>query len=197
MSLDQLERSSENRPGASQNRTFCEIPGFLCQFADSCVESSDFPAVAPGRFSVAAMPTCSPPENALGTEARQRVTTMNHEPSSSETSLESEPPSRSAQKDASVDEAGVAALELVPSSLRTAITQRGFQSLTSVQVAALERAGTDSDLRISSQTGSGKTVAIGLAVCLASVAVTLGGTARRDAAARRMTSKTPPRGRGR
>jgi len=110
------------------------------------------------------MPTCSPPENALGTEARQRVTTMNHEPSSSETSLESEPPSRSAQKDASVDEAGVAALEFVPSSLRTAITQRGFQSLTSVQVAALERAGTDSDLRISSQTGSGKTVAIGLAV---------------------------------
>jgi ATP-dependent RNA helicase DeaD len=49
----------------------------------------------------------------------------------------------------------------VPEALRAALHQRGFTALTPVQTAALAAAGADQDLRISSQTGSGKTVALG------------------------------------
>ena len=52
--------------------------------------------------------------------------------------------------------------EGVPPQLRTALERRGFTSLTAVQQAVVEGASTDRDLRISSQTGSGKTVALGL-----------------------------------
>src|SRR5215207_9027915 len=43
-----------------------------------------------------------------------------------------------------------------------ALTSHGFTSLTPVQEAVLEPALAGRDLRISSQTGSGKTVAVGL-----------------------------------
>jgi ATP-dependent RNA helicase DeaD len=46
----------------------------------------------------------------------------------------------------------------------SALEKRGFSSLTSVQRAVLDPALAGRDLRITSQTGSGKTVAIGLAV---------------------------------
>ena len=49
----------------------------------------------------------------------------------------------------------------VPVVLRPAMQRRGFASLTSVQEAVLAEASHDRDLRISSQTGSGKTVALG------------------------------------
>jgi ATP-dependent RNA helicase DeaD len=48
--------------------------------------------------------------------------------------------------------------------LAAAFAERGYTALTSVQEAALDPAAKDCDLRISSQTGSGKTVAIGLAL---------------------------------
>ena len=54
--------------------------------------------------------------------------------------------------------------ERVPAPLRQAIEGRGFTELTSVQVAALDAIDGSRDLRISSQTGSGKTVALGLAI---------------------------------
>jgi len=50
--------------------------------------------------------------------------------------------------------------EAVPAPLREALERRGFEELTSVQHAVL-RAGGTRDLQISSQTGSGKTVALG------------------------------------
>jgi len=50
----------------------------------------------------------------------------------------------------------------VPAELRAALEQRGFDSLTSVQESALDTIRDHRDLRISSQTGSGKTVALGL-----------------------------------
>lgn len=50
----------------------------------------------------------------------------------------------------------------VPQPLREALEVRGFESLSAVQRAALEVAGRGLDLQISSQTGSGKTVALGL-----------------------------------
>ena len=50
----------------------------------------------------------------------------------------------------------------VPKPLANAIRKRGFQGLTSVQRAVLAAESDGCDLRISSQTGSGKTVAIGL-----------------------------------
>jgi len=51
----------------------------------------------------------------------------------------------------------------VPCGLADALTARGFASLTPVQEAVIE-AGDHADLRISSTTGSGKTVALGFAL---------------------------------
>ncbi|GAC1576380.1 MAG: hypothetical protein NVS3B20_07970 [Polyangiales bacterium] len=52
--------------------------------------------------------------------------------------------------------------DLLPPTLREALLARGFTSLTSVQQAVIDPALKGRDLRISSQTGSGKTVAIGI-----------------------------------
>lgn len=52
--------------------------------------------------------------------------------------------------------------ECIGPALIRALTARGFSSLTRVQQQVLDPALRDRDLRISSQTGSGKTVAIGL-----------------------------------
>ncbi|MCX4241219.1 DEAD/DEAH box helicase [Paraliomyxa miuraensis] len=52
----------------------------------------------------------------------------------------------------------------VPGPLRIALERRGFTSLTAVQQAVLDGDAEGHDLRISSQTGSGKTVALGLAL---------------------------------
>ncbi|HWL85915.1 MAG TPA: DEAD/DEAH box helicase [Polyangiaceae bacterium] len=52
-------------------------------------------------------------------------------------------------------------VELLGPALASAIEQKGFSALTSVQMAVLDPALRGRDLRISSQTGSGKTVAIG------------------------------------
>lgn len=52
----------------------------------------------------------------------------------------------------------------VPGPLRLALVRRGFTSLTAVQRAVLTADAEGYDLRISSQTGSGKTVALGLAL---------------------------------
>ena len=48
--------------------------------------------------------------------------------------------------------------------LRPALERQGFSALTSVQSAILEADATGRDLQICSQTGSGKTVALGLAI---------------------------------
>ena len=52
----------------------------------------------------------------------------------------------------------------LPAPISAALDQRGFESLTSVQQAVIEAASEGRDLRISSQTGSGKTVAFGIAL---------------------------------
>ncbi|HUH04908.1 MAG TPA: DEAD/DEAH box helicase [Kofleriaceae bacterium] len=52
----------------------------------------------------------------------------------------------------------------VPAGLAVALEKKGFQALTTVQEAVLEPSVAGRDLRISSQTGSGKTVAIGMAL---------------------------------
>jgi len=52
----------------------------------------------------------------------------------------------------------------IPEQLAEAMRRRGFEELTSVQRAVLDADAEERDLRISSQTGSGKTVAIGLAL---------------------------------
>ena len=66
-----------------------------------------------------------------------------------------------AEKDASTVDDGMSG---VPEPLATAMRKRGFSDLTSVQRAVLDAESDGRDLRISSQTGSGKTVAIGLAL---------------------------------
>jgi ATP-dependent RNA helicase DeaD len=55
-------------------------------------------------------------------------------------------------------------LDQVPAILREALIARGFTALTSVQSAVLDADHRGRDLRISSQTGSGKTIAIGIAL---------------------------------
>jgi len=50
----------------------------------------------------------------------------------------------------------------LPAPLAATLTSRGFRELTQVQVAALEAVEKGRDLRITSQTGSGKTVALGM-----------------------------------
>ena len=52
----------------------------------------------------------------------------------------------------------------VPAGLGPTLKAKGFETLTSVQVAVLADGMAGRDLRISSQTGSGKTVAVGLAL---------------------------------
>ena len=52
----------------------------------------------------------------------------------------------------------------LPAPIIAALTKQGFEDLTAVQRAVLEATSEGRDLRISSQTGSGKTVAIGLAL---------------------------------
>jgi ATP-dependent RNA helicase DeaD len=53
-------------------------------------------------------------------------------------------------------------LDAVAAPIRQAIEERGFGELTTVQCAVLAPQATGRDLQISSQTGSGKTVALGL-----------------------------------
>jgi len=53
-------------------------------------------------------------------------------------------------------------IDQLPPPLRQALERKGFEELTQVQVAALEGDQEARDLQISSQTGSGKTVALGL-----------------------------------
>ena len=63
------------------------------------------------------------------------------------------------------DGAGVSSFEaMVGPELAAALTARGWESLTEVQLAVLEPGTRGRDLRVSSQTGSGKTVAIGIAL---------------------------------
>ena len=52
----------------------------------------------------------------------------------------------------------------LPAPIRTALERRGFEALTPVQEAVVAARADGRDLRISSQTGSGKTVAIGFAL---------------------------------
>ena len=54
--------------------------------------------------------------------------------------------------------------EILPPAIRSALAARGFSALTPVQEAVIDPGLAGRDLRIFSQTGSGKTVAVGLAV---------------------------------
>jgi len=62
------------------------------------------------------------------------------------------------------DEPTIDPFEGVPAQLATALTRRGFESLTPIQLAVLAADTKERDLRIVSRTGSGKTVALGLAI---------------------------------
>lgn len=55
-------------------------------------------------------------------------------------------------------------LNNVPPALAAALANRGYEALTPVQSAVLTEAPADADLLVSAQTGSGKTVAFGLAL---------------------------------
>jgi ATP-dependent RNA helicase DeaD len=69
---------------------------------------------------------------------------------------------------------------LIGPALASALTSKGYHALTPVQEAVLDEALEGRDLRITSQTGSGKTIAIGFAVrdLLDDLTVQFGGVAR-------------------
>ncbi|MFH1794897.1 MAG: DEAD/DEAH box helicase [Pseudomonadota bacterium] len=58
----------------------------------------------------------------------------------------------------------MSALENIVPALSAAIAARGYDTLTAVQSAMLEERARDRDLLVSAQTGSGKTVAFGIAI---------------------------------
>ncbi len=87
------------------------------------------------------------------------------------TSLKTEPEESGAEEALPVAEAPSFADELaelgegvLPGPLAAALLKAGFSALTSVQKAVIEADTEARDLRITSQTGSGKTVAVGLAI---------------------------------
>jgi ATP-dependent RNA helicase DeaD len=55
-------------------------------------------------------------------------------------------------------------LENLHTALATALTEKGYETLTPVQLLMLEPANAGADLLVSAQTGSGKTVAFGMAI---------------------------------
>ncbi len=62
------------------------------------------------------------------------------------------------------DQLGDDVIGLIHPALQTALAARGYDVLTAVQRAVLQHADTQSDLLVSAQTGSGKTVAFGIAI---------------------------------
>ena len=52
----------------------------------------------------------------------------------------------------------------IPTALAEALAERGYDTMTPVQAAVIEPAATGRDLIVSAKTGSGKTVAFGLAM---------------------------------
>ncbi len=54
--------------------------------------------------------------------------------------------------------------DAVPAPLRINLERKGFTSLTTIQQAVVDAEAAGRNLRLSSQTGSGKTVALGIAI---------------------------------
>jgi ATP-dependent RNA helicase DeaD len=73
-------------------------------------------------------------------------------------------PAESGGSPAETDTAPEGPFAGLPEPLRTAVEGHGFTDLTSVQRAVVDAAATGKNLRISSQTGSGKTVALAIAI---------------------------------
>lgn len=92
-------------------------------------------------------------------EAPAAATDVEVAATDAESSGTAEPGDRNETSDESVDADPFVAL---PPALRKALESRGFDRLTRVQQAALEALNSGRDLQVSSQTGSGKTVALGL-----------------------------------
>jgi ATP-dependent RNA helicase DeaD len=63
-----------------------------------------------------------------------------------------------------VNEESAAAMAAIHPALASALTARGYDTLTPVQLAVLEEQSAGADLLVSAQTGSGKTVAFGMAI---------------------------------
>jgi ATP-dependent RNA helicase DeaD len=66
--------------------------------------------------------------------------------------------------DLNIDTPPPALPDAVPAPLASALAAHGYSQLTPVQLAMLDDSHSDSDLLVSAQTGSGKTVAFGIAI---------------------------------
>ena len=54
----------------------------------------------------------------------------------------------------------------IPSAIINAMTQKGYEKLTPVQEEVSKKEYSGSDLLVSAQTGSGKTIAFGMAILI-------------------------------
>lgn len=82
--------------------------------------------------------------------------------------------------------------EGVPEPLAEALVARGFTELTAVQKAVLDASLDGKDLRLASQTGSGKTVAVGLVIGKARLAAGASGAPREKGVAKPSTLVVAP-----
>jgi len=80
----------------------------------------------------------------------------------------------------------------LPAQISSALVDRGFTELTAVQKAIVEAESQGRDLRISSQTGSGKTVAIGIALATHFIERLAGPSAKEKAKTARAGKSGPP-----
>ena len=145
-------------------------------FEYSASDDAFVPSPAPGQsFSKAFHAAPSRPESRAGSHEQQAVLPQQAAPIKAPAAdlfgldpdagvPSAQTPLEAIEAEGSLIPTNTSWLEPVPEVLRRALTERGFESLTTVQEAVLAAQADGRDLQISSQTGSGKTVALGFVI---------------------------------
>ncbi len=131
-------------------------------------QNSDSPSVQEREVSAEVSPSETTAADALESLVNQMQDSPSDEKEAAATERKEEPVEE--KVDAQPDQVEADAqteedpLALLPSVLRAAMEKKGYLKMTGVQQSVAQAAEKHRDLRISSQTGSGKTVAIGIAL---------------------------------
>ena len=123
-------------------------------------ETASLEAASEAHEAPADAPRPTPPILELE-EAVEESAQELHEPADAEAE---DAPSMDEPEEAAEENESVDRLAAAPACVRFALERRGFRELTKVQLAVAHADGAERDLQISSQTGSGKTVAVGFAL---------------------------------
>lgn len=139
-----------------------ERPGSL---ADTLPQAPSFvvkPPVPSASSPSASSPTASAPESASSPSASAPMNAKQKRAARRLAAAQAAAAGESPDAPAADSETQADPFAAVPAPLRKALEQRGFAALTEVQTAVLAADLPGRNLRISSQTGSGKTVALGM-----------------------------------